>query len=279
MGVRGSEDVGGLTGWFQLETSFRVDSNFGTFADRNSAAGLRGRWGTALMGRWDMPFRAATIQIDPYFDLTPSGIAGVLNDQGGNFNQRASNIVQYWSPNMGGFAFRVATRANEERASGMDPRIRGASVTYTRGALHAFAAWELRQNRAIADRKEQALAVGGTYAFGALKVGGQYQQLEKSGRSDTKGWMANAIYTVGSNQFIAQYMRSKGGASPGNVDPACNSWSLGYQYNFSSRTFFLASYVRVENNDAGTCNLGTNPIAIDSGQDPRALFAGICHFF
>src|SRR3954467_13153274 len=81
LGVRGTEDLGGgLKAFFQLETGFKPDENNTTFAARNSAVGLQGGFGSVLLGRWDTPWKTATIAVDPYGDLTLGGITGVLSD-------------------------------------------------------------------------------------------------------------------------------------------------------------------------------------------------------
>src|SRR6478672_13889981 len=115
LGVRGTEDLGGgLKAFFQLETAFKPDQNDTTFAARNSAVGLQGGWGSVLIGRWDMPWKTATIAIDPWGDITIAGITGTLSDRG-NFDRRDQNVAEYWSPTWGGFAFRVAGTANENK--------------------------------------------------------------------------------------------------------------------------------------------------------------------
>src|SRR5690349_2327885 len=133
LGVRGTEDLGGgLKAFFQLETGFKPDQNDTTFAARNSAVGLQGAWGSVLLGRWDMPFKSATIAVDPYGDLTLSGITGVLND-GGNFDRRDQNVVQYWSPTWAGVNFRLAMTSNEGKTATLNPRDTGASISWTGG--------------------------------------------------------------------------------------------------------------------------------------------------
>jgi predicted porin len=284
LGVRGTEDLGGgLKAFFQLETAFKPDSAPGTFANRNSGIGLQGGWGSVLIGRWDMPFKLATIAIDPYGDLTNSGITGVLSDLG-NFDRRAGNVFQYWTPNWGGFAARLAVTTNEGKndATGASPRDWGASVTYTRGPLYVFGAYEKHDDQVgstvTANAEEKAWALGGRFDIGPLRVGAQYQQIEKNGRSDTDNLMANLIYTMGKNQLIYQFMRSEGGAVSGS-DPECDSHSLGWQYNFTRRTFFIASYVRVENDNGAICSFGANKPTVAGGQDPRSLWAGLRHVF
>jgi predicted porin len=299
-GIRGTEDLGGgLKAFFQLETAFRADQNNTTFAARNSGVGLQGGWGSFLLGRWDMPHKVATIAVDPYGDLTLSGITGVLNDQG-NFDRRDQNVVQYWSPNFGGFAFRLAATANEGKTAavtnaagavttrGLNPRDTGANVTFTRGPVYAFASYEEHKDPVATLEKEEGWAGGGNFSIGPVKLGAQYQEYKKRpvmatgasapGRSKQKAWMGNVVFTAGNNQIIYQYMQSKEGNVSG-AEPDCKSNSIGYQYNFTRRTFFIASYVKVDNNAFAACNFGSNRLAAANDQDPQGVFAGLRHIF
>ena len=62
LGVRGEEDLGGgLKAFFQLETGFNPEQPSGTFANRNTGVGLRGTWGSVLIGRWDTPFKQSMV--------------------------------------------------------------------------------------------------------------------------------------------------------------------------------------------------------------------------
>jgi predicted porin len=300
-GVRGTEDLGGgLKAFFQLETAFRPDQNNTVFAARNSGVGLQGGWGSFLMGRWDTPWKVATTAVDPYGDLTISGITGVLND-GGNFDRRDMNSVQYWSPSFGGFAFRAMMTANERKndPAGVNARDAGANVTFTRGPIYAFVAWEEHKDQSggsgnafgqlpagttvvngVAGSKEEGISGGGNFSFGPVKLGGQYQEYKKTNRDKQKAWMGNVVFTFGNNQIIYQYMQSKEGKlNTATVEPDCKSNSLGYQYNFTRRTFAIASYVKVDNNSAAACNFGANRLAAANDQDPQGAFVGIRHIF
>jgi predicted porin len=291
LGVRGTEDLGGgLKAFFQLETAFRPDQNNTTFAARNSGVGLQGGWGSILLGRWDMPFKTTTIAVDPFGDLTISGLTGVMNDQT-NFDVRAQNVMQYWSPTWGGVAVRLAATSDETRTAGEKPRMYGGSLTYTGGPIYAGYAYEQHKDATSASGttgltpvsggyKETGHALFGSFTFGAFKVGALYEKFKKSARTEQKSWMANIIYTMGNNQFIYQYMTAdKGGLSTAAVQPDCDSNSFAYQYNFTRRTFFLAQYTRVDNEAAGSCNFGANRLAITAGQDVRGMSLGIRHIF
>jgi predicted porin len=295
LGVRGTEDLGGgLKAFFQLETGFKPDENNTTFAARNSAVGLQGGFGSVLLGRWDMPWKVATIAIDPYGDLTLGGITGTLSD-GGNFDRRDQNSVQYWSPTIAGFAARLAITSNENKSTSANPRDYGANVTYTGGPLYAFLAYEKHKDQIggsgagvgsaatniVSGSEEKGWAGGASFSFGPVKLGGQYQHIEKTARNDQKAWMANIVYTLGNHQFIYQYMQAKdGGLTSASVQQDCNSNDPGYQYNFSKRTFLLAQYSKVKNkNTASTCNFGANRLTAAGGQDVQGWSLGVRHVF
>jgi len=288
LGVRGTEDLGGgLKAFFQLETSFRLDSNDSTFANRNSGVGLQGGFGSILMGRWDMPFKVATIAVDPFGDLT-IGITLANNDQG-NFDRRDQNVVQYWSPNFGGLTVRLAGTANEGKTATTNPRDYGASLQFTRGPMYLFYAYEEHRDPSATVTKEDGNALGGSFSFGAFKLGGLYEEFKRSapaapGYHKRKSWMANVVYTMGNHQFIYQHQNSEGGNRQNATNTAiraeCDADTLGYQYNFTRRTFFLAQYSTVDNNDTGNCGSAGGTFGISTaGSDPRGVSLGIRHVF
>ncbi len=300
LGVRGTENLGaGLKAFFQLETVFRIDQNTSTFAARNSGVGLQGGFGQVLLGRWDSPYKYATYAADPWALLTLAGDNNILQDNG-NFGRREQNVVQYWSPRFAGVEVRLAGTANEGKTStacgsstlagSCNPHDMGASITYNRGALYLVYAYEQHKDPNATLNKEEGNALGGSFRFGPVKIGALYEEFKRNAntsansRSKTKSWMGNVVWTLGNNQFIYQYMQSKDGQTKANRDlgveePDCKSNSLGYQYNFSKRTFVLAQYTKVDNNSVASCNFGANRLAISAGQDPQGASLGIRHIF
>lgn len=279
LGVRGTEDLGGgLKAFFQLETAFRADQAGTAFATRNSAIGLQGGWGSVLMGRWDMPLKVTAFPVDAFGDLTIAGITAVGHDRG-NFDRRANNVVQYWSPSFAGFSFRVAATANEGKTSTLSPRDTGASLTYSGGPGYAFVAYEQHKDVSATVREEEGVNVGGTYQLGPVKLGAIYEEYKKSNLTKKKSWLGSLVYTIGKHQLIYQYQESKDGGAAGAAQPNCDSNTLGYKYVFSKRTFFLAQYMKIDNESAGTCNFGAGPLTITAGQDPQGISAGLQHVF
>ncbi len=63
-----------------------------------------------------------------------------------------------------------------------------------------------------------------------------------------------------------------------NSNAECDMGSIGYRYDFTRRTFFIASYTKVENDNGMNCNFGSNAIGA-AGQNPQGIGMGIRHLF
>lgn len=288
LGVRGTEDLGGgLKAFFQLETQFKPDSNDTTFANRNSGVGLQGGWGSILAGRWDSPHKVATTALDPFGDLTISGITAVANDRG-NHNRRTQNVVQYWTPNWAGFTGRISYSANEGKTSTLSPDEIAASVQWTKNNLYLFLAYEQLNDQSATLSEQEALSIGGSFVLGPVKLGLMWQQFDKTGRTEKDTFFIPFTWTIGKHQVLATYTKAEDGGLTGvAAQPESEAWSIGYQYNFSRRTFFIASYTKVDNNNAADLtygNFGANQLPNQAaggslGSDPQGFSFGIRHVF
>src|SRR3954462_5500258 len=120
LGIRAEKALGGsLKGWGQLETGFKADdttAGTNSFATRNSGVGLTGGFGNFFIGRWDTPFKITQLlSVDPFGDLTIASPSGIVMRQLA-FDNRANNIIQYWTPTMSGFMARLAMTSNEGKS-------------------------------------------------------------------------------------------------------------------------------------------------------------------
>lgn len=308
IGVRGSEPLGGgLAATYQLETAFPADNATAAFGNRNSAIGLVGAFGTVILGRWDTPMKATAFRADAFGDLTIGGYTAAMGGSGtekiqASFNRRDPNVIQYWSPNLSGFEARLSYSANESKTAFVDPRRLGASLTYARGPLYAGAAYdELRDNPFVGGTpldKQSAGALFGTYAAGPVRFGLLYEDIERDGFTRQRAWLGHVVWVAGRHEFIYQYQQAEGGENEENLaegssraaspkalslpppgKPRCTVNEIGYRYTISKRTFLMAQYVVVDNNDSASCNFGSGTLGIDFGQDPRGFAVGIRHLF
>jgi predicted porin len=297
LGVRGTEDLGGgLKAFFQLETAFKPDQNDSAFAARNSGVGLQGGWGSVLLGRWDTPYKVTVDNVDPQGDVLLGGITAALNGSGvrgqqGQFDRREQNNVQYWSPTWGGVAVRLSYMANEGRTATLNPRSNGASITWTGGPIYVGYAYHELYDTAFGaapstvttPQKQTSDAVFGTVTFGPLKFGAVYEKNKRSNFTDQKAWLGNVVWTIGNNQLFYQYSKANDGeVSTIATQPECKVNVVGWQYNWSRRTFFVGEYAKIENNITGTCNFSVTPGPITTniaGQNPHGVSLGIRHIF
>ena len=172
---------------FQCEQFTFRNRNTGTgLCNRNSQLGLRGAFGHIMVGQWLLPANEIIAQwIDPFYDhdmnahsnmigsvgfgnvfynggfgeagSLDAGVAdpGTGGAQNASFNRRQEEIVQYWSPNLNGLHFRIAT-SNAHGASGgeevevmdstgdyndLDPRIWSAGVAYENTLANGDNVW------------------------------------------------------------------------------------------------------------------------------------------
>lgn len=274
LGVRGTEDLGGgLKAFFQLETAWSPEGSAATgFATRNSGVGLQGGWGSVLLGRWDTPMKTSQTAVDPWGDLTLGDITGAALDQG-NFSRREGNSVQYWSPNWAGLTVRALYTANEGKTATLNPNTVGASVAYSKGALYLAYAYENHKDVA-ANTDEEGNAIAASFTMGGLKLAGQYGVYSRDGQSDDdESYMLGLTWNFsGKHAILASYQNAEQG------DNDCDMYSVGYKYDWSKRTFFVASYTEVDNSAGMNCNFGTNPLGT-AGQDMKGFMAGFRHLF
>lgn len=84
-----------------------------------------------------------------------------------------------------------------------------------------------------------------------------------------------AQWRSGKHPFIATYSASRDGGDLGEVQPECDLAAVGYKYTASRRTFFIASYAKVENREGDLCNFGSDALSIEERQDPEGFSLGL----
>lgn len=311
---------GGLKAFFQLEMGFAPDENATTVAalsptptttplsinnspvtGRNSAVGLQGGFGTLLLGRWDTPFKLSAIIADPYGQNTIGNQLSVVNT--GGFNRRENNTVQYWSPTIAGFAFRGMYSANEGKANAraaiaatatafaqpavteVNPSSNGFSLAYAKGPITVNYSYERHKDQRGATPttgvRETGNNLSGVFVFGPIKVGLLTQRIESTARTDKKASFAGITYTAGKSDFMASVGRLKdGGTLVALVQPETKLSTIGYNYNFSRRTTFMARYATVKNNAAANIALDASGLpGLVADNDPKGFGAGFRHTF
>jgi predicted porin len=301
IGFRGTEDLGGgLKAFFQLESSAPPDAGGGTFGSRNSGVGLVGGFGTVMLGKWDSPFKLSAIFVDPMGQNTIGNQLSVINT--GDFNRRENNTIQYWSPNMNGFSVRFMYGANEGKVDarpavpavgttaavpavvGVNPNNISISLDYAAGPFRINYANEKhkdsRGTAAAAGVTDKGQNLSASFVFGAFKLGLLTQKFEQTGRTDRRASEASLTYTAGKSEFLVNAGRNNDGAAAGAAQPNSKLLGVGYNYNFSKRTTFMARYASLKNNSAAAVAMnGSGLPTLTNDNDPKGIGAGFRHTF
>ncbi|RUM94341.1 MAG: hypothetical protein DSZ28_03720 [Thiothrix sp.] len=93
--VKGSHDIGnGLTGLYKLNINPKFGDDFGTVGTRDAFIGLKGGFGTVLMGTIATPYKSSTVKWDPFLAtfMQARGNGGMT---GAGHNGYANNVVAY----------------------------------------------------------------------------------------------------------------------------------------------------------------------------------------
>lgn len=261
IGVRGSEPLGGGTNaWFQAESSVNLDAGGGTWASRNSGVGLNGTaWGTILLGFWDTPYKVSTGRLDPFGNTTIaaySSIVGGTSTSGTSdnitnrqsFDRRQQNVVQYWTPNWGGFSARVAYGANEERntTTPRNPRLWSAGVTFERGPFFVTAAYEEHEqyaNTATVETDDKAWKVGAAFRIAnAHTIGAMFERIEYEGNLGSAGALTGTQFFLTSVAGLPKAVQCPTAAACSGTfrEAELDSWFVSYNGRFGPHNLRVA---------------------------------------
>ncbi len=285
IGFRGTEDLGGgLKAFFQLESSAPPDAGGGTFGSRNSGVGLTGGFGTIVLGQWDSPMKLSAIFVDPFAQNTIGAQNNIVNNYGGgDFNRREKNMIQYWSPTMSGFSLRAMYGANEGKTATANPSSTGFSLDYATGPFRINYANQKQKDTVgttvTANTTEKMQNLSASFVFGPIKIAALTQKAELTGKTDRKMNQVAITYTAGMHQFHATRISGKNGVVATAAQPEAKLSAIGYDYNFSKRTTFMARYASLKNNAASNTTLVDSDLVNTAGNDPKGFGAGLRHTF
>lgn len=252
IGVKGSEDLGGgLKGIWQIEGNVSLVGGNSDW-NRNTFVGLNGGFGTVLGGRYDHPYKIASLPFRNFGDTMVDSSAG-SGSKGGNFRAqsflRSSGVVAYVSPNMGGFQVLAAVVPfTDEEGSSNAPF--SLAATYKQGPVYLTVAYEDMEDAGL---DYETAMIGGTYKFGSFTTGVMYEQLEvQSTGNETSRWLIPVTYDVNNNVTLRAAVQMD---DPDAGDSATD-FALGALYKFSKRTETYVNVVTRDDNDTVDFGLG-----------------------
>ncbi len=285
-----------ITADFQCEQFTFRNRNTGTgFCNRNSKLGLSGAFGDLHVGQWLLPANEIIAQwIDPFYDHDMNahsnligsvgygnvfynggfgenggvGGGGAGGAQNASFNRRQEEIVQYWSPNLNGFHFRIATSNAHGGAGGdevevadsngdtneLDPRIWSTGIAYENTLSNGDNVWLAvayekhdewsAVDFGCSDSDDDSLRLAGRYikqwGNGSFtRISAAWETLEY----DWEDCSAGTLLTGAANL----------GADANNLELEKDTWLISGVQNFGNGFDFRFMYLDAGEFDCDTC--------------------------
>lgn len=295
LGFKGSEELAdGLMGIWQVESQFEADGDSdGKLASRNTFVGLKGGFGTVMLGRYDTPYK----QTKKYLAHTPvddstaeiSAIFGKFNNGSVSYYTRQASSLQYVSPNWSGFEFKVGYAPDEARNADQDQAKLSLSAAYDSDAFFIYTGYENRADQKVGAEYKAATAVtaNGGVKFGKdghIAVGIEKYKLDEADQTNT--YLSASYKFTDTNWTVGGHL-ANAGKYDGKDETGARMIALGVQYDLSKRTNVTAYYAAINNGDAATYKFGDNgALALGAdgktavaGSDPRVIGLGVNHKF
>lgn len=184
LGLKGTEDLGdGWAALWQIESLVAMDNVGGSFATRNTYAGLSNkRLGKILLGRNDTPYSTSSRGLDPFNHTIAEskpligGTAGVSAVVG--FTTRQPDAILYVSPNLNGFGGAIEyTNRAENNTLPTQPKssIWSTAGWYGDGTLYVSLAQVTHQLNSQTGARESAQKLALGYTPGHFRLGFVYE--------------------------------------------------------------------------------------------------------
>jgi len=290
-GVRGTEDLGGgMKANFHFEADVGADDGSGRATNSNNQAvtalasagtqgltwarratvGLQGSMGEIRLGRDYSP----QFYPDAQYDLFgTNGVASSLIAYGGgNTAVRASNMIAYHSPNVGGFTVMLGSWFGENNtgaAAGKAGDGNGIHVKYDNGKLALGIASATTKTAAATEVKTSTM--GGSYNFGVASVLFNSNTVSNTGLVDIEGMMIGVAIPMAGGTFRISSASLKQAAAE------TKRMSVGFVQPMSKRTDLYATYAR--NSNSGGANRALNGAVTAANASSTGYDLGVKHSF
>ncbi|MBI5890235.1 MAG: porin [Nitrosomonadales bacterium] len=300
-GFKGSEDLGDdLAAVWQIEQQINLDDAAkNTFASRNTFAGLKGSFGTVLMGIHDTPYKLTTRKLDVFGDSIADNralLGGVSSTSAAAaFDGRQSNVLAYISPSMSGVTAAIAT-VNLKEANKLSTDKSGSAlsvgVMFDAAPFYGAVGYEKHSLDYVASgANETATKLGFGFSDDMFSVGAVYEKTSDNlGAAQENQYGHNAVYLSGMLKMgnsAAKLAYGKAGVlgtgAAQVADSGATMVAVGYDHGLSKRTKLYALYSKISNgkgiNYAFTQSSGASSTNSGFGTSPSVISLGMKHTF
>jgi predicted porin len=242
LGFRGVEDLGnGLSAIFNLESEILADTGAqkGVLWERQANVGLKGAFGTVIMGRTKNIVDGAQGRVEPF---GADGVVGKVNEalmRVGVSSSRVSNALTYSTPKYSGFGASVQYVLSE--VNGADAGV-DLLATYDQGPVSLHAGYERAAQLVPGPANPHMAVVGGGYKFGDLRLTAAYAKgdTDVASTGTFKGMLVGLNYSVGAGDVHAVAARQTQSNNAFSDKQTVREYGVGYDYHLSKRTDLYA---------------------------------------
>ncbi|CDG84533.1 gram-negative porin family protein [Janthinobacterium agaricidamnosum NBRC 102515 = DSM 9628] len=242
LGFKGTEELGGgLSAIFNLENEILADTGAqkGVFFERQAYVGLKGGFGTAILGRTKNLIDGTIARVDPF---NTYGVIGKNNEallRSGVGSSRVNNAITFNSPSFDGVVGSVQyvlseTPGGSNGALGL--------LTYDNGPISLHGGYEQVAQTVASTVKPNLWSLGGAYKFGPAKVTAAYTKgdTKVATTGDFRSYLVGLIYTAGNGDAKASYGKQQQSSNKVSDLDIYKEYGVGYDYHLSKRTDLYA---------------------------------------
>jgi predicted porin len=238
LGFKGTYELdNGLEAFYKIEFETFVDDgdkDGKTVTQRYIYGGVKGSFGSVMIGRFDAPLKTAQNKVD-LFDNLKGDIKNVISGNDNSLN----NAISYKTNAMNGIVGNVAVSSRE--TDGADNAI-SASLAWSN--KHFYIAAAVDQD--VAEEESSAVRLVSQYNHDAWQVGLLFETYDDDAAAETvDGWLLSGQYKTGNLAYKLQY-----GASD-IMEEGATSLSVGADYKLAKKAKVFA-YITQNESDAGT---------------------------
>jgi predicted porin len=242
LGFRGVEELGnGLSAIFNLESEILADTGAqkGALWERQANVGVKGAFGTVIMGRTKNLVDGAQGRVEPF---GVDGVVGKVNEalmRVGVSSSRVSNSLTYTTPKYNGFGGGAQYVLSEVNGASAGFGLLG---TYDQGPVSLHAGYERAAQAAVSAAQPKMWVVGGGYKIGDLRVSGAYAKgdTEVAATGKYTGMLVGLNYTIGNGDAKAVFAKQKQSNNVFSDKETVKEFGVGYDYHLSKRTDLYA---------------------------------------
>lgn len=256
IGLKGAYGNDNLKGIFHLQM-YVINDNVGinqqVLGSRFYFAGLKGSFGSVIVGNTSTAYKMAGVKLDPFYDTSVgTGHAGSNYGLSGLTNGFTNNTLAYTSPKLGG-AFTVNAAAYLNDMEDQDYNIGGQySKDGITAGIQYISTNDVDAEIALARTDSTATRLYAGYKASNWSVGGSYEMIDAASDTsdDTYIHVAGTYNITPATKIAAAWGKVDDAAGAKAWDQTGDGYSIGVFHNILPKTTLSAYYGSVDFDDA-----------------------------